>query len=169
MLPIMSFKLIYHRPEDKNTLPSIGIYGAPANLSLAGFVPSFMKKIDGIYMPKSEYLSMEFINIMIIILMFLAVMTTLVIYLILPKIFSINFNPSFASLTFPLAIGARATYSVSQYIRTLSSSSPFMGDIFSVIRIISYIELAISSIVIIYVFSRYMILIFKLFADNKKD
>ena len=159
-LPIVSYKLIFHRAEDKNTLPSIAIYGAPANLSLVGFISVFTDI-------NANYYSVTFINTIVIMLTFLGLLTTLVVYVLLVRILSIKFNPAFASLTFPLAIGATGMYKSSSYLQSKINDNLYLSDLFWIIRVIAYIELAIASIVIMYVLSRYIYLISKKLFFNK--
>lgn len=159
ILPIVSYKLIFHRQEDKNTLPSIAIFGAPANLLLAGFLTVFTKKVNGQYVPISSYYSMGYINTIVIILTFLGLLTTIVVYLLLFKILRIKFNPTYASLTFPLAIGATAMYKSYLFINTNYNNSIFISNLARTIQIVSFIEIAIATVVIMYVFIRYIHLI----------
>ncbi len=157
-LPIISFKLIFHRSDEKNTLPSIMIYGAPANLSLAGFLDVFVNSAR-----HPTYYSATFINTFVFILVFLGIATTLVVYVILPKVLSVKFNPTYACLTFPLAIGATGTYKAAGYLKNQMIKNNVINDYMNVsywgVRIISYIELAIATIIICYVLIRYTILI----------
>ncbi len=157
-LPIISYKLLFHRKDEKHTMPSIMIYGAPANLSLAGFIDVFVNANR-----HPTYYNQTFINVFVIVLTFLGILTTLVVYVVLPKILSVPFNPTYACLTFPLAIGATGTYKSAMYMHHLiqigSTSGDLMNSLYWTVRIISYIELAITTIVIAYVFIRYLILL----------
>ncbi len=171
-LPIISFKLLFHRTNDKNTLPSIMIFGAPANLSLAGFLDVFINAKHSA-LALGQY-SEVFFNVFVYILSFLGVATTLVIYIALPKVLSVKFNPTYACLTFPLAIGATGTYKASRYLYqyTLDSvqNNMYTNVAYWGIRIISYIELAIATIIIAYVLVRYFILIIdKVFLQAHKE
>ena len=158
-LPIVSYKLIFHRSDDKNTLPSIAIYGAPANLSLVGFLSVFTKKVNNKFLPIMDCYCLDYINTITIILTFIGLFTTLVVYLLLIRIFKIKFNPTYASLTFPLAIGATSMYKSYLYISSNYSGILFMENLIKAIHIISFVELGVATIVIGYVFVRYLILI----------
>lgn len=153
ILPLISYKLLFHRTNDKNTLPSIMIFGAPANLSLAGFLEVFVNAKT-----HPTYYGETFNHVFVFILLFLAVASTMVVYVILPRELSVKFNPTYASLTFPLAIGATATFKthlyLSHYLDNGYTSVAHWG-----VRILSYIELTVATIVIAYVFIRYLILI----------
>lgn len=152
VLPIVSYKLIFHRNEDKNTLPSIAIFGAPANLSLTGFIAVFDAK-------NIHYYNETFKNIIILSLVCLGICTTLLVYLLLARIFKIKFNPTYASLTFPLAIGSTAIYKSSMYLHNLSEQTNLIDNLYWTLKIVSFIELAIASTIIAYVLIRYVLLI----------
>lgn len=138
-LPYFLYKIVYHDNIDHNKIPSLAIFGAPANLSFAGFlsIPSF-----------STYYGDQFYNSMCIILLILAVSTTLFLYVSLIKIFQTKFNPSYASLTFPTAIGAVALLKF--------ANVAFINEFRLLISVIGYIELAISTLIIAYVFVMFL-------------
>ncbi|MGL5438276.1 MAG: hypothetical protein ACRDA7_00915 [Metamycoplasmataceae bacterium] len=165
VFPLITFKLIFNKNKEEWTLPSIGIFAAPANLSLSGFVSCFIEIKDGTnqYVPLLNYYNMSFVYNIIIILAFLGISSTFVVYLILPKIFLMKFNPTFASLTFPLAVGAISTSLVTKVIFSAMNQNPYLIQLHSVISIISYIELIIATIVISYVLVRYLILLYSIF------
>ena len=98
MFPMMLYRLTFIH-FDIDRYPIFGIMGAPASLCLVGYLTSFNN-------PNV---------IMVCFLLTLAVLNTVLVYFSLPIISKVKFNPSFASLTFPLAIGATAVFKASSY------------------------------------------------------
>lgn len=144
-LPYISYKLLVHKDFTRQTLPSFAIFGAPANLSLVGFYGVF---INGDY---PEIFKTFFISFLTI----LGLITTTVLYVMLFWIFKIKFNPTYASLTFPLAIGSTAMFKSYNYFLNINF------DIANLLQYISYFETAIATIIIVYVLIRMNILILK--------
>ncbi|MGL5521881.1 MAG: hypothetical protein ACRDAW_01250 [Metamycoplasmataceae bacterium] len=163
--PLITFKLLFNKNKQEWTLPSIGIFAAPANLSLSGFVSCFIGIKDGSnqYTPLLNYYDMTFVYNIIIVLTFLAITSTFVVYLILPKILLMKFNPTFASLTFPLAVGATSTSLVTKVIFSAMGQNPYLIQLHLTISIISYIELIMATLIISYVLVRYLMLLYSIF------
>ncbi|MGL4343244.1 MAG: hypothetical protein ACRCRZ_01605 [Metamycoplasmataceae bacterium] len=169
ILPYMSYKLIFHRSNDIKTLPTMGVFAAPPNLLMVGFLISFIRKNENsIYETTANYYDINFVNNIVIVLGFFSFLATIIVYLLLVKIFQINFNPAYASLTFPLAISARSKLNISLYLETLTQNNIYMNNLYFITRIITYIEIAISSVIIIYVLIRYLMLIFNIYFDKNK-
>ena len=93
MLPFMLYRVMFVQPIDESRLPTFAIMAAPPSLCLAGYLTVFNTPSE----------------IIIGILLPLAVFMTLLVYLSFFRILKISFNPSYASLTFPLAIGSTAS------------------------------------------------------------
>ncbi|MGL4184059.1 MAG: hypothetical protein ACRCRP_02900 [Metamycoplasmataceae bacterium] len=165
IFPLITFKLIFNKNKAEWTLPTIGIFAAPANLALSGFLSCFIEIKDGAnqYTPLLNYYNMSFVYNIIIILAFLGISSTFVVYLILPKIFSLKFNPTFASLTFPLAVGSISTSLVAKVIFSIMGQNVFLIQLHSIISIISYIELTIATTIIFYVLIKYLVLLYSIF------
>ncbi len=99
LFPIMIYRLTFADRLEDARIPIFGIMGAPASLCLAGYLTAF-----------------TVLNPIIIgLLLTLAVLNTLLVYMSLIRVSKVKFNPAFASLTFPLAIGSTAMIKVSNY------------------------------------------------------
>lgn len=142
LFPYILYKIVFHNNVEKEKIPTLAIFGAPPNLLLAGFVST-----AGVIHPKDS--SFQVISIILVIL---SVFSTLFMYISFIKIFKTKFNPSYASLTFPSAIGALAMLKFSNV--EFISALPTIKSLF---EIIAYIELAIATIVISYIFIRYLL------------
>lgn len=105
MLPIMMYRIIFIEPIDDGRLPTFAIMAAPPSLCLAGYLTVFSNPSE----------------IIVYILLPLAIFMTLLVYVSFFRILRISFNPSYASFTFPLAIGATAVLKYSNYLYTLNS------------------------------------------------
>ena len=105
MLPIMMYRIIFIEPIDDGRLPTFARMAAPPSLCLAGYLTVFSNPSE----------------IIVYILLPLAIFMTLLVYVSFFRILRISFNPSYASFTFPLAIGATAVLKYSNYLYTLNS------------------------------------------------
>ncbi|MDK2818660.1 MAG: TDT family transporter [Spirochaetota bacterium] len=130
MLPMMFYRVIFVNPIEEARLPSFGIMAAPPSLCLAGYLTAFPDP-----------------NILIIaVLVGLALCSTSLVYMSMFRIWKIKFSPMYASYTFPLAIGSTAMIKTADYFNTVNH------EFYTIFRIISYVELTIAVIVIIYIF-----------------
>lgn len=107
MLPIMMYRIIFIEPIDDGRLPTFAIMAAPPSLCLAGYLTVFNNPSE----------------IIIYILLPLAIFMTILVYVSFFRILKISFNPSYASFTFPLAIGATAVLKYSNYLYLLHSKN----------------------------------------------
>lgn len=107
MLPIMMYRIIFIEPIDDGRLPTFAIMAAPPSLCLAGYLTVFNNPSE----------------IIIYILLPLAIFMTILVYVSFFRILKISFNPSYASFTFPLAIGATAVLKYSNYLYSLHSKN----------------------------------------------
>lgn len=99
LFPVMIYRLIFADRVEDQRVPTFGVMGAPASLCLAGYLTAFPE-------PNS---------IIVGLLLSFAVLNTLLVYMSFIRIRKLAFNPAFASLTFPLAIGATAMIKASQF------------------------------------------------------
>ena len=152
--PFITYKLIVHKDLTRSTLPSFAIYGAPANLSLVGFITIF--KDVGYYPDIFKTIIIGFLTI-------LGLLTTLTVYIMFFWIFKIKFNPTYASLTFPLAIGATSIFKSSTFF---ASKISVLGNI---LEYISYVETTIATIIICFVLVRMILLIFTKIKESNKE
>lgn len=107
MLPIMMYRIIFIEPIYDERLPTFAIMAAPPSLCLAGYLTVFNNPSE----------------IIIYILLPLAIFMTILVYISFFRILKISFNPSYASFTFPLAIGATAVLKYSNYLYALNSKN----------------------------------------------
>lgn len=105
MLPFMLYRVMFVQPIDESRLPTFAIMAAPPSLCLAGYLTVFNTPSE----------------IIIGILLPLAVFMTLLVYLSFFRILKISFNPSYASLTFPLAIGSTALLKYSNHLYNIGN------------------------------------------------
>lgn len=106
MLPFMLYRIIFVQPIDEGRLPTFAIMAAPPSLCLAGYLTVFNTPSE----------------IIINILLPLAIFMTLLVYLSFFRILQISFSPSYASLTFPLAIGSTALLKYSNHLNKIGNS-----------------------------------------------
>ncbi len=154
LLPYIIFKLFIHKDIKRTTLPSFAIFGAPANLSLVGFYTVFNNV---------EYYPQLFKTIIIGFLTILGICTTITVYVLLFWIFRIKFNPTYASLTFPLAIGSTAVFKSFQYFKSINANE----GLYKTLEYLSYIETAFATIIICYVLIRMIFLIFNKISESE--
>ena len=140
MLPIMMYRIIFVEHLDDGRLPTFAIMAAPPSLCLAGYLTSFSNPSE----------------VIIYILLPLAVFMTMLVYVSFFRILRISFNPSYASFTFPLAIGATAFLKYSNYLVSIES------DYYLLWKYIG-ITLSISASIIITIIFIKMILYIKKF------
>ncbi len=158
-LPYVLYKIIFADNIHHDRIPTLAIFGAPANLSLAGFISIPDLK---------NYWGNDAYWVIIIILTIIALSTTLFLYVCFFRIFRTKFNPTYASLTFPTAIGSLSMLKVSSVISTISTNSGGGVLLSHTFNVIGYIELTIATFINLYVLTRYVILIFKAFIPIKK-
>lgn len=103
LLPIMMYRIMFVEHIDDNRLPTFAIMAAPPSLCLAGYLTIF---------PNPSILIIDF-------LLPLALFMTAWVYISFIRICKIPFNPSYASFTFPLAIGSTAILKYSNYIKNI--------------------------------------------------
>lgn len=131
MLPLVIYRLIFVAEIPDAAKPTIAILAAPASLSLAGYL-TIVKEPS---------------LLIIAILLGIAILMTLVVYCALFKLLRLPFTAGFAAFTFPLVIGATALYKLADLAKlhelTLTMSHQ--------LRILANIELAVATLVILYV------------------
>ncbi|SJZ92857.1 Tellurite resistance protein TehA [Cetobacterium ceti] len=104
LLPIMMYRVMFVDQIDDNRLPTFAIMAAPPSLCLAGYLTIFPNPSTWI------------INILLALSLFM----TSWVYISFIRICRIPFNPSYASFTFPLAIGATAILKYSNFVAPIS-------------------------------------------------
>ncbi len=84
-------------------------------------------------------------------------LSVLFIVMMLPKFFSVDFNPGFAALTFPMAIGIVASTKVSAYFSQLGNP-----QLASIITQVSGIQLYLTTMIVGYVSLNFLIMALRL-------
>lgn len=128
MLPLMVYRLIFHKKIADPAKPTIAILAAPASLSLAGYLS---------LVPEPSLL-------LCCLLLGIALLLTAVVYVTLPRLLRLPFSPAFASFTFPLVIGATALYKASERLAQSASTAAHAEQL----RFLASIELAVAALVV---------------------
>lgn len=147
MFPFVIYKTIFFDNIENHELASLGIFAAPANLCLAGFISIFGQK-EHLFLNDSAFFSLLFLQII------LAFSTTLILFVMLFKIVKHKFNPTWAALTFPLAISSTSMI--------LSYSIFKNSEIGIMFLVVSIIWLSIALIFIFYITIKYYILFYQI-------
>lgn len=142
ILPVMLYRIMFGNKITDHKLPAFAIMGAPANLCLAGYLVAFQSP--------DYFIATS--------LAYLGIFTTSLVYISFIRIFRIPFSPLYASFTFPLGIGATAILKYTDYLATLSF--PFRLYI-HIWQWIGYVELSIATIIIVYVFIKMKMFVWK--------
>lgn len=135
LLPLILYRVIVREDLPEPTMPMTVILAAPGSLCLLGYLAQF------------EAHDQTFVVLLFILsqLLYLFVLTKL------PKLLKLPFYPSYAAFTFPLVISATAFYMARDYFGLTNIASLLMA----------YAELCIATIVVLYVFVRYIRFIYK--------
>jgi tellurite resistance protein TehA-like permease len=130
-LPVMLYRLIFKSTIPDAALPTFAIMGAPASLSLAG------------YLTITDNPSL----IMISILAPLAIFMTAMVYIAFIKLLRLPFSPGYAAFTFPMVIGATALLKLEGCVN---------GAFAQFFHRLGYIELWVATAIVSYVALRYI-------------
>ena len=123
-LPIVTYSMLFKEKKVSDAqFPTVAIWFAPANLTCAGFLRTFLLSPQTYY-PKA------YLNIIFILTTMMGFVTTLILYLYVTRIFVLrkrsqtkNFAPILCSLSFPCAIGATSMVWAAKY---LASQNPLV-------------------------------------------
>ena len=135
LLPIMMYRLIFHELLPHPAMPTFAIMGAPASLSLAGYLTAFREPhwfMVGLLAP-------------------LAIFMTLLVYTALVRLLRLPFSPGYAAFTFPLAIGTTAMLKLETFVGEQGFAP--QASLFGAIGVI---QLSVATCVISYVAYRYL-------------
>jgi len=131
LLPLMLYRLIFCESIILDAKPTIAILAAPASLCLAGYL-----SIIAVPSP-----------IIVAVLAGIACLMTVVVYFAFFHLLRLPFSYGYAAFTFPMVISATAMFKVVTWLETFNLS---IEEITPVINL-AYIELAIASVMVIYV------------------
>ena len=135
--PIMLYRVFNHKALEAHTLPTIGIMAAPASLCLVGYLTAF-KSLN---------------PVIVGILTIVSLINLAIVYSYIIGFIRKGFAPTYASLTFPLAISIMAAYKLCGYFGT--------GFFASTFKLLGDIEIFIGTGVILYVAFNFVILFAK--------
>ena len=178
----VTYALLFKKQPDKEKFPSIAVYFAPANLTLAGFlqtfaIPSVVKYTDSGYQMPVEIQAFigndyKFINVMLILLTCMAFTYTILLWFFTVRIFLNNkFAYIFASLTFPLAIGASAMFYDYIYLKNyeIVNHAVDLGIIKEFFQYVGWIFTGVATCIIIFVAVRFLMMVFVAICSCEND
>lgn len=131
LMPLMLYRLIIHPPLERAAQPTLAILAAPVSLALAGYLTSVTAPMLWLCSLMGG----------------IAVLMTLLVYLLLFSLLKPSFSPSFAAFTFPTVISATALQKLAQ-LPELSRLSPTLP---AGIATVSSIELVVACALVGYV------------------
>lgn len=135
--PIMLYRVFNHKAIEEHKLPTIGVMAAPASLCIVGYTSAF-----------------TVINPLILwVLVVISFINLFIVYSYIIGFIRKGFAPTYAALTFPLAISVMAAYKVSKYLGS--------GILQSVFKTIGDLEIFIGTGVILYVLFNFLLLFAK--------
>lgn len=131
LMPLMLYRLLMHPPLDMAAQPTLAILAAPVSLALAGY-------LTGVAAPSLWLCGL---------LGSIAVLMTVLVYLLLFALLRQPFIPAFAAFTFPTVISAIALQKLTQ-LPALSQLFPALSRY---IGVAANIELAVACVIVGYV------------------
>lgn len=136
MLPFMLVRLARLGPLPAPVFPTIVILAAPASLLLESYF----------HITPYEEINPAFV----ILVGALAVVMTLLTYVVLPKLFKLPFSPAMAATTFPLVISANALFSTADWVTSLQAT-----QVATAIHTFAWVQLVIATLVTAWVSGRF--------------
>lgn len=131
LLPVVIYRLSLGGTIDISRRPTLAILAAPASLTLAGYLTLAVQP-----------------NALLVLMLFgIAVLMTISVYLMLFHLIRLPYSPAFSAFTFPLAIGATATFKVSHWVNSI----PSLHNSASLLHGVAMIEGVIATVIISYV------------------
>lgn len=132
LVPIIIFRGFIRKDLPEGILPMLTILTAPVSISLAAYFQQFESNFPVV------------VTLFIVAqVLYILVLTTL------PSALQLPFYPSYAAFTFPLVISATATYAVINFFEQQKMATSWLTGYF-------YVQLALSAIIVYYVFVRYI-------------
>lgn len=135
MLPIMFYRFLLALKSDYEIQPTLAILAAPASLTLAGYFHIVAN-------PSLFIVGALFI---------LAIIKTLIVYVLFIKLLRRPFTPSYAAFTFPMVIGATALFKMKDWMQSINLAMPYVDTV----NYLATFELIVASAVVGYVSGRY--------------
>ena len=137
--PIMVYRVFRCEVVEENKLPTIGVMAAPASLCIVGYLTAFKN-------PN---------NILLTFLVITSLFNLGLVYSYISKFIKKGFSPTYAALTFPLAISVLAMYKLSSYLNNIGIFGAYA------FKILGHIEIFIGTYVIFYVINNFIKLFLK--------
>ncbi len=138
LIPILGYRTLVIKEIQEPAFPTIVIFAAPAALTLAAYLNAFQEK------------SMGMVAFLAVLVMLLYVFG--IIYLV--RGLKLKFYPSYASFTFPMVISAIAMKGTNSFLVK-------SGNSISWLKYIVKFQEIIATVVVLYVFIRFIMFIFK--------
>ena len=138
LIPVLGYRTLLVKGIPEPAFPTTVIFAAPAALTLAAYLNAFQEK------------SMEMVIFLTVLVMILYVFG--IIYLV--QGLKLKFYPSYAAFTFPMVISAIAIKGANGFLVKA-------GNGISWLKYIVKFQEIIATVVVLYVFIRFMIFIFK--------
>lgn len=170
LLPVVTYSMLFKEKKVSDAqFPSIAVWFAPANLSAAGFIQTFM--LD----ERAIYYNQTYLHIMSMIMIMIAFCVTLILYLYVWRIISLSiknkqngFSPILCSLSFPSAIGSTSLVFLAKYLHNVNKNQ-FTIDAEWLFSIAGLILCILSSIIILYLVVNMFWLLYKTIFTSHKD
>ncbi|MCH9690435.1 MAG: TDT family transporter [Gammaproteobacteria bacterium] len=134
-LPFMLYRLLFRDAIPSATLPTFAIMGAPASLSLAGYL-TITSTPD---------------TFLLVILALLAIVMTVLVYMAFIRLLRLPFSPGYAAFTFPMVISATALLKLTDWLAQNNLNWLAKG-----IGHLAQIELITATAIVAYVAVRYL-------------
>lgn len=133
LLPVVSYRYIKSPVKKEPLMPLVVIYGAPANLLVAGYFG----------------LGLQWSVTLVITLWLVGVVTTFFAWYQMIRLRKLPFYPSYSAYTFPLVIGAIATVKFSKIVAVDWAISSLISNL-------GLVQTIICTAAVLYVFIQYM-------------
>ncbi|MDO5707099.1 MAG: TDT family transporter [Andreesenia angusta] len=143
ILVVYRWKIVKSIPEPAS--PTFAVFAAPASLCLAGYLNSFENKNSIVF----TFLFILSLSMYILVLSKLG------------KLIKIRFYPSFSAFTFPIVISAIAMKLSNNYLISI-------GKYFLVLKYFIILQEILASLIVIFVFIKYLNFFFFEILNNKK-
>lgn len=136
LLPLMIYRFIFCQNISDDAKPTIAILAAPGSLCLTG------------YLSVTEQPSL----IVVALLASIALLMTLVVYLVLLRLLRLPFSFDFSAFTFPLVIGASALSKTAHWMGAINVKHHYVAQVMD----LAYFELVVATVMVSYVALRYL-------------
>lgn len=131
--PVMLYRVYRCEKLEEHKLPTIGVMAAPGSLCIVGYLTSFAN--PNIYI----------LGFLIVTSLFNLVL----VYTYITSFLNKGFKPTYAALTFPLAISVLAMYKTSAYVESLGLST-------GIFKLLGDFEIFIATYVVFYVLNNFI-------------